>query len=108
MQNQSHRQKRSTVTQLHVTDPKRELAESLPLCLGNEDYLKDFQPLSSKQSETIYEYYFPMWFQRVIKKRKKITLIALWIAEDADNEISKESSKSEEGSKIKVVHFGLL
>ncbi|XP_047371047.1 WD repeat-containing and planar cell polarity effector protein fritz isoform X2 [Vespa velutina] len=72
--NQSHRQKRSTVTQLHVTDPKRELAESLPLCLGNEDYLKDFQPLSK----------------------------------DADNEISKESSKSEEGSKIKVVHFGLL
>ncbi|XP_043496760.1 WD repeat-containing and planar cell polarity effector protein fritz isoform X2 [Polistes fuscatus] len=72
--NQSHRQRRSTVTQLHVTDPKRELAESLPLCLGNEDYLKDFQPLSK----------------------------------DADNEISKESSKSEEGSKIKVVHFGLL
>lgn len=32
----------------------------------------------------------------------------LWFTEDADNEISKESSKSEEGSKIKVVHFGLL
>ncbi|XP_046472035.1 WD repeat-containing and planar cell polarity effector protein fritz isoform X1 [Neodiprion pinetum] len=43
-------QKRS-VTQLHPMDPKRELAESLPLCLGNEDYLKDFQPLS-KDSET--------------------------------------------------------
>jgi len=42
-----HRQKRLTV-QPHVTDPRRELAESLPLCLGNEDYLKDFQPLSSK------------------------------------------------------------
>ncbi|XP_015586643.1 WD repeat-containing and planar cell polarity effector protein fritz isoform X2 [Cephus cinctus] len=43
---QSYRpvQKRS-VTQLHPMDPKRELAESLPLCLGNEDYLKDFQPL---------------------------------------------------------------
>ncbi|XP_012271982.1 WD repeat-containing and planar cell polarity effector protein fritz isoform X2 [Orussus abietinus] len=33
-------------THLHPMDPKRELAESLPLCLGNEDYLKDFQPLS--------------------------------------------------------------
>lgn len=72
--NQSYRQKRSTVTQLHVTDPKRELAESLPLCLGNEDYLKDFQPLSK----------------------------------NADNESMKELTKSEEGSKIKVVHFGLL
>ncbi|KAK2580498.1 hypothetical protein KPH14_006235 [Odynerus spinipes] len=72
--NQSHRQKRSTVTQLHITDPKRELAESLPLCLGNEDYLKDFQPLSK----------------------------------DADNEGTKEPIKPEEGSKIKVVHFGLL
>ncbi|XP_076230946.1 WD repeat-containing and planar cell polarity effector protein fritz isoform X2 [Calliopsis andreniformis] len=43
---QSQNQKCSTVTQVHLTDPKRELAESLPLCLGNEDYLKDFQPLS--------------------------------------------------------------
>ncbi|XP_044021196.1 WD repeat-containing and planar cell polarity effector protein fritz isoform X2 [Aphidius gifuensis] len=34
-------------TKLHQMDPKRELAESLPLCLGNEDYLKDFQPLSN-------------------------------------------------------------
>lgn len=71
---QSYRQKRSTITQLHITDPKRELAESLPLCLGNEDYLKDFQPLSK---------------------------------EDA-NEKSKEPTKSDESSKIKVVHFGLL
>lgn len=47
VQVQVHRQKRPA-TQVHVTDPKRELAESLPLCLGNEDYLKDFQPLSSK------------------------------------------------------------
>ncbi|XP_051174546.1 WD repeat-containing and planar cell polarity effector protein fritz [Leptopilina boulardi] len=38
-------QKRS-IMQLHPMDPKRELAESLPLCLGNDDYLKDFQPLS--------------------------------------------------------------
>lgn len=59
---------------MHLTDPKRELAESLPLCLGNEDYLKDFQPLSK---------------------------------EDINDKI-KESSRPEESSKIKVVHFGLL
>ncbi|KAG7204560.1 hypothetical protein KM043_004984 [Ampulex compressa] len=70
---QPHRQKRSTLTQLHMTDPKRELAESLPLCLGNEDYLKDFQPLSNENSDK-----------------------------------GKESLKTDETSKIKVVHFGLL
>lgn len=42
-------QKRS-VMQLHPMDPKRELAESLPLCLGNDDYLKDFQPLSKEEN----------------------------------------------------------
>ncbi|GAB1868382.1 WD repeat-containing protein LOC51057-like protein [Camponotus japonicus] len=67
-----HRQKRSA--QAHVTDPKRELAESLPLCLGNEDYLKDFQPLSKN---------------------------------DTDEKV-KESPKSDDNTKIKVVHFGLL
>ncbi|XP_060532114.1 WD repeat-containing and planar cell polarity effector protein fritz isoform X2 [Cylas formicarius] len=37
----------------HVTDPKRELAESLPLCHPNEDYLKDFTPVSQEGSERI-------------------------------------------------------
>nr|XP_034181788.1 WD repeat-containing and planar cell polarity effector protein fritz isoform X2 [Osmia lignaria] len=67
---QSHKQKRSTITQVHLTDPKRELSESLPLCF--EDYLKDFQ------------------------------------SKDDTNDKVKESLRSEEGSKIKVVHFGLL
>lgn len=31
-----------------VTDPKRELADSLPLCHPNDEYLKDFQPMSCK------------------------------------------------------------
>ncbi|XP_066591947.1 WD repeat-containing and planar cell polarity effector protein fritz [Prorops nasuta] len=48
---QLSKQKRSTTVQPHMTDPKRELAESLPLCLGNEDYLKNFQPLS-KDADT--------------------------------------------------------
>ncbi|XP_050299612.1 WD repeat-containing and planar cell polarity effector protein fritz homolog isoform X2 [Anthonomus grandis grandis] len=29
----------------HIMDPRRELAESLPLCHPNEDYLKDFAPI---------------------------------------------------------------
>ncbi|KYN02744.1 WD repeat-containing protein C2orf86 like protein [Cyphomyrmex costatus] len=70
---QVYRQKRS-ITQAHITDPKRELAESLPLCLGNEDYLKDFQPL----------------------------------CKDSVDEKIKESPKTDDSTKIKVVHFGLL
>ncbi|KAG5345687.1 FRITZ protein, partial [Acromyrmex heyeri] len=70
---QVYKQKRST-TQTRITDPKRELAESLPLCLGNEDYLKDFQPLCK---------------------------------DNADEKI-KEPPKTDDSTKIKVVHFGLL
>ncbi|RZC37132.1 WD repeat-containing and planar cell polarity effector protein fritz, partial [Asbolus verrucosus] len=29
----------------HLTDPQKELADSLPLCHPNEDYLKDFTPI---------------------------------------------------------------
>lgn len=28
-----------------LADPRRELAESLPLCHPNDDYLKDFTPM---------------------------------------------------------------
>lgn len=28
-----------------IADPRRELAESLPLCHPNDDYLKDFTPM---------------------------------------------------------------
>lgn len=31
-----------------LTDPQRELADSLPLCHPNDDYLKDFTPVSSE------------------------------------------------------------
>ncbi|KAL0112775.1 hypothetical protein PUN28_012206 [Cardiocondyla obscurior] len=51
---QVYRQKRPAA-QTHITDPKRELAESLPLCLGNEDYLKDFQPLCKDDAEKVKE-----------------------------------------------------
>ncbi|CAG9861084.1 unnamed protein product [Phyllotreta striolata] len=32
----------------HVTDPQKELADSLPLCHPNEDYLKDFTPVKKE------------------------------------------------------------
>lgn len=34
----------------HVTDPQKELADSLPLCHPNEDYLKDFTPAQKNES----------------------------------------------------------
>lgn len=32
----------------HPMDPRRELADSLPLCHPHDDYLKDFTPMTSK------------------------------------------------------------
>lgn len=78
-------------------DTKRELAESLPLCLGNEDYLKDFQPLSSKIWLTILNF---------VRLENVFDLVVLF-AED-ERERVKEPPKVEEPAKIKVVHFGLL
>lgn len=34
----------------HLTDPQKELADSLPLCHPNEDYLKDFAPVKKNES----------------------------------------------------------
>jgi len=36
---------------LHVTDPQKELADSLPLCHPNEEYLKDFTPMQKEEDE---------------------------------------------------------
>lgn len=35
----------------HLTDPRKELADSLPLCHPNEDYLKDFAPVKKGDAE---------------------------------------------------------
>lgn len=35
----------------NMMDPRRELAESLPLCHPNEDYLKDFSPVSDRSKD---------------------------------------------------------
>ncbi|KAK4887641.1 hypothetical protein RN001_003912 [Aquatica leii] len=37
----------------HITDPQKELADSLPLCHPNEDYLKDFTPVRHETDDTI-------------------------------------------------------
>ncbi|XP_017784359.1 PREDICTED: WD repeat-containing and planar cell polarity effector protein fritz [Nicrophorus vespilloides] len=36
----------------HVMNPQKELADSLPLCHPNEDYLKDFTPIQRESSES--------------------------------------------------------
>lgn len=48
--NFNERMKRKTVFP-GMMDPRRELAESLPLCHPNEDYLKDFSPVSDRQKD---------------------------------------------------------
>lgn len=35
----------------HMTDPQKELADSLPLCHPNEDYLKDFAPVKPNEDD---------------------------------------------------------
>ncbi|KAF5300026.1 hypothetical protein FQR65_LT09283 [Abscondita terminalis] len=37
----------------HITDPQKELADSLPLCHPNEDYLKDFTPVRHETEDNI-------------------------------------------------------
>jgi len=49
MVNFSERMKRKT-SYSNMMDPRRELAESLPLCSPNEDYLKDFSPHAHEKS----------------------------------------------------------
>lgn len=34
----------------HLTNPKKELADSLPLCHPNDEYLKDFNPITTSKS----------------------------------------------------------
>lgn len=48
--NFNERMKRKTVFP-GMMDPRRELAESLPLCHPNEDYLKDFSPVVEKTKD---------------------------------------------------------
>lgn len=45
---QNDRTKRPNGFHKLMTDPQRELADSLPLCHPNDEYLKDFMPMSGE------------------------------------------------------------
>lgn len=75
--NFNERMKRKTVP--GRMDPRRELAESLPLCHPHEDYLKDFSPVSTDRQLT----------------------------KDAPS-TSKSSNEDKKKPTIKVVHFGVV
>ncbi|XP_029712205.2 WD repeat-containing and planar cell polarity effector protein fritz isoform X1 [Aedes albopictus] len=78
-----------------IADPKRELAESLPLCHPNDDYLKDFTPMQvvfvpeimSNSSDQHQHQQQQQHHQQL---------------ENADNENNKKIPN------IKVVHFGVV
>lgn len=40
-----------------LTDPRRELADSLPLCHPNDDYLKDFTPMNGEYERQSCEFF---------------------------------------------------
>ncbi|XP_037033814.1 WD repeat-containing and planar cell polarity effector protein fritz [Bradysia coprophila] len=48
---QSDRTKRPNGFHKLMTDPQRELADSLPLCHPNDEYLKDFMPMSDDKKD---------------------------------------------------------
>ncbi|XP_070067815.1 WD repeat-containing and planar cell polarity effector protein fritz isoform X2 [Drosophila takahashii] len=72
----------SRPTARHLTNPKKELADSLPLCHPNDEYLKDFNPITTNVTKP------------PIRRREE--------------EPKQSSSKSGNSSSIKVVHFGVV
>ena len=49
-----------------IADPKRELAESLPLCHPNEDYLKDFTPMQGTRTRSAFGKFFMVAFNFIL------------------------------------------
>ncbi|KAL7739326.1 hypothetical protein ACLKA6_017721 [Drosophila palustris] len=74
----------SRPTARHLTNPRKELADSLPLCHPNDEYLKDFNPITTNVSKP------------PTRRRE----------EESSN--SKTSAPSSSSSSIKVVHFGVV
>ncbi|EDW03874.1 GH11480 [Drosophila grimshawi] len=73
----------SRPTARHLTNPRKELADSLPLCHPNDEYLKDFNPISTNVSKP--------------PTRRR---------EEESTSSSKATPSS--SSSIKVVHFGVV
>ncbi|KAH8352761.1 hypothetical protein KR084_006214 [Drosophila pseudotakahashii] len=75
----------SRPTARHLTNPKKELADSLPLCHPNDEYLKDFNPITTNVTKP------------PIRRR-----------EEEPRQSSSKSGNSSSSSSIKVVHFGVV
>lgn len=81
-----------------LTDPQRELADSLPLCHPNDDYLKDFTPISSTDE---------------VRQNVSESGFAVGHDRNGNNQLStahseKLSANVGGGGAIKVVHFGVI
>lgn len=74
----NERMKRKTIYPGIIMDPKRELAESLPLCHPNEDWLKDFSPVAKDQKPS------------------------------SSGKSENHNDKKQSTPNIKVVHFGVV
>jgi WD repeat-containing and planar cell polarity effector protein len=73
-------------------DPKKELAESLPLCHPHDDWLKDFAPVQGKVV--------------VISTLLSRQSLASSNADRKDEADGEDHSKG--GKNIKVIHFGVV
>ncbi|XP_039491736.1 WD repeat-containing and planar cell polarity effector protein fritz [Drosophila santomea] len=68
----------------HLTNPKKELADSLPLCHPNDEYLKDFNPITTNVTKP------------PIRRREE------------EPKSGSKGGNSSSSSSIKVVHFGVV
>ncbi|KAH8269322.1 hypothetical protein KR018_003663 [Drosophila ironensis] len=69
----------------HLTNPKKELADSLPLCHPNDEYLKDFNPINTNMTKP--------------PTRRR---------DEESKQSSSKSPSASSSSSIKVVHFGVV
>uniref|UniRef100_A0A336MF77 CSON000763 protein n=1 Tax=Culicoides sonorensis TaxID=179676 RepID=A0A336MF77_CULSO len=81
---------------VHPRISNQELAESLPLCHPNEDYLKDFNPLQIEQRS-----------QSSSKLGSEISTNGNSSSNNTKNDKDQENNKKP-GSTVKVVHFGVV
>ena len=97
MPNFGERVKRKTIYPM-MTDPRRELRESLPLSHPNEDYLKDFTPMIGKHLSSAFLTGILILF---FLERSNLG------ASSSNNKNNSNEEKQKKPS-IKVVHFGVV
>ncbi|XP_058975877.1 WD repeat-containing and planar cell polarity effector protein fritz-like [Musca domestica] len=87
----------------NFTNPKKELQDSLPLCHPNDDYLKDFNPLSAAESHRAaneLHYYQP--------STNTNNIITTNNGHSATSSVTHANTTTSNGTPIKVVHFGVV